>query len=282
MLARESGPDGFMGCDIMKVRPEDRFEGEPPLKARRIAITRPEPQGRHLTEALQELGGDPLGCPTICIDDPADLAPLRESVDSLEGYAWVVFTSVNGVERFLGLLDEKGVGWPEGVQVAAIGPATAAALRARDVPMDLMPSEFVAEAVAQALIERGELRGRRVLLPRAAGARPVLRELLQEAGAEVDEIAAYESRPDSEGIERLQGALERNEIDMVTFTAASTLDHFVDAAGPDLGRARVAVIGPITAAAARARGVRVDTMATEYTVEGLVQAILEYYAGRPD
>ncbi len=251
-----------------------------PLQGRRIAVTRPAAQAVGLLEGLRRLGAEAVHHPTIRIEAPVDQAPLQRAVEGLHAYAWVVFTSANGVARFwrqLEALPGKAT-LPAGIRVAAIGPATAAALERRGVCADVVPDEYVAEAVADALTGLGDLAGRRVLLPRAAAARQVLPARLRAAGAEVDEIAAYESRPDPEGIAGLQAGLRASGIDMITFTAASTVRHFVEAAGAELGRARVAVIGPITADAARAAGLRVDAVARQYTVGGLLQAIVEYYA----
>jgi uroporphyrinogen III methyltransferase/synthase len=250
-----------------------------PLKRRRIAVTRPLAQARRLAEGLRELGAEPLSCPTIRIADPADPAPLQRAVEGLDEYDWIVFTSANGVERFWRELElQSRPGMPGGTRVAAIGPATAETLKMRGVSPEVVPEEFVAEAVADALIAVGGLAGRRILLPRAAGARRVLPERLGAAGAQVDEVIAYESKPDLDGIARLQAAIEADEVDMVTFTAASTVRHFVETSGTEMGRAGVAAIGPITARAARAAGLRVDAEAREYTVEGLLKAILEYYS----
>ncbi len=241
-------------------------------------MTRPADQAERLVSGLRALGGEPLSYPTIRIEEPTDLERLRRAAREVAEYDWVVFTSANGVERFLELIAADVAEWPSRTRVAAIGPATAAALESRRVRADVVPGEYVAEEVAEAVIERGDVVGRRILLPRAAGARAVLRERLEQAGALVDEVVAYESRPDTEGIKRLRAGLEQEEIDMVTFTAASTVRHYVEAAGPELGKARVAVIGPITAAAARDAGVRVDAVADEYSVEGLLRAICEYYS----
>ncbi|MGD2215639.1 MAG: uroporphyrinogen-III synthase [Gemmatimonadales bacterium] len=243
-------------------------------------MTRPAAQAEGLLVGLSRLGAQPVHCPTIRISDPADPEPLRRAIRRLDSYDWVVFTSANGVARFWHELEACGgdVGLPDGMQVAAIGPATAAALERRGVRPELVPEQYVAEAVADALTGRAAIGGRRVLLPRAAGARQVLPERLRGAGAEVDEVVAYESRPDPDGIARLKDGLLRGAFDMITFTAASTVNHFVEVAGADRGRARVAVIGPITGAAARAAGLTVDVEAREYTVEGLLQAIVDYYA----
>lgn len=249
------------------------------LRGRRIAVTRPTGQAEGLLAELRALGAQPVHCPTIRISDPAEPAPFRQAVRRLDSYDWVVFTSANGVARFWHELESAGgaARLPDRMHVAAIGPATAAALERRGVRPEVVPDEYVAEAVAEALIGLGTITGRRVLLPRAAGARSVLPERLRAAGAEVDEVVAYESRPDFDGIASLQQGLQRGAIDMITFTAASTVNLFVEVAGADLSGARVAVIGPVTADAARAAGLAVDVLAREYTVEGLLQAIVEYY-----
>lgn len=252
----------------------------PPLQGRRIAVTRPGAQAEKLLAGLRRLGAQPVHCPTIRIADPEDPAPFREALRRLDSYDWVVFTSANGVARFWHEL-ESGGGGPgllAATRVAAIGPATAKALEERGVRPEIVPEEYVAEAVADALIGLGAVAGRRVLLPRAAGARQVLPERLRAAGAEVEEVIAYESRPDPEGITRLRDELQRDALDMITFTAASTVNHFVELAGADQGRASIAAIGPITAAAAGAAGLGVDVVAREYTVEGLLEAIIEYFA----
>jgi uroporphyrinogen III methyltransferase/synthase len=229
------------------------------------------------------LGAEPLASPTIQIADPPDLGPLRDAIEELDGYDWIVFTSANGVERFWHELEAQGKdGIPETALLAAIGPATADALEARSARAQVVPEEYVAEAVADALIAFGGLAGGRVLLPRAAGARRVLPERLVAAGARVDEVVAYESRPHPEGIEKLRAALKRGEVDMITFTAASTVRHFVEQAGNELSGAMVAVIGPITARAARSAGLRVDVEAREYTVDGLLQAVSEFYRSREE
>lgn len=231
-------------------------------------------------EGLRQRGAEPLAFPTIRIVDPSDSQPLRRAVADPGIYDWVIFTSANGVDRFWRELESMGGAprLPKALRVAAIGPATAEALREREVEAEVVPEEYVAEAVAEELTASGSVRGLRILLPRAAGARKVLPERLRAAGARVDEIVAYEARADEQGIAGLRRAIDAGEVDMVTFTAASTVRCFVEVAGADLGGARVAAIGPITARAARSLGVRVDVEAEEYTVAGLVTAICDYVA----
>ncbi len=255
-----------------------RVESQP-LAGRRIAVTRPAAQADGLIAGLRELGAEAINLPTIRIEDPVDREPLRRAVRELGNFDWVVFTSANGVTRFWKALEDAGGrGWPEQLRAAAIGPATARALRARGIEAAVVPDEYVAEAVAEALITAHDMSGKRVLLPRAAGARKVLPERLRVAGAEVEEVVAYEAQPDPSGLAGLRSAIAQGALDMITFTSASTVRNFVADAGTELGATRVAVIGPITAEAARAAGLRVDVEAEEYTEQGLLSAIRDYFA----
>ena len=249
-----------------------------PLSGRRIAVTRPRHQAASLIEELERLGGEALACPTIRISEREGEGGLEEALANLATYDWIVFTSANGVKVFWEALGAEPL--PRELRVAAIGPATARALEARGVSLELVPEEYVAEAVAEVMSSTAGIAGARVLLPRAAGARKVLPERLQEAGAEVDEVALYDSVADEEGIARLREAVRKGEVDMLTFTAASTVRHYVEVAGPEVGEALVAVIGPITAVAARDLGLPVHVEAEEYTVEGLLKAITNYYVKR--
>lgn len=237
-------------------------------------------QAEEFLQGLRALGAEAVSLSTIRIQGPADPEPLRRAITNLEGFDWVVFTSANGVAQFWQELEAAGAAgrWPQRLRAAAIGPATADALRARGIEAEMVPDEYVAEAVADALARADDLAGRKILLPRAAEARQVLPRRLRAAGAAVEEVVAYETGPDPEGIAGLRAALDRGELDMVTFTSASTVRQFVARAGANMGSARIAVIGPITAAAARSAGLQVDVEAKEYTVEGMLTAIREYFA----
>ena len=245
-------------------------------------MTRPAARAGELLRRLRELGAQAVSCPTIRIVDPAESRPLRRAVRKLEEFDWVVLTSVEGVERLFA--EMRNVGredkFPEHVRTAAIGPATAAALERYGASPSVVPDRYVAEAIAEALIKSSDIRGARILLPRAAGARRALPDQLIAAGAEVEEVTAYKAEPDLRGIVSLRALIERGDIDMITFTSASTVQGLARVCGPDLGAARVVAIGPITAAAARAVGVRVDAEAGEYSVSGLVLAICDYYSER--
>lgn len=279
----------------------DREDG--PLQGERVVVTRPPRQADSLARRLRELGAEPVACPTIRIVPPEDPGPLAEAVRSLESYRWVVFTSVNGVKRLAGRLSrEDRPGGPfAGTMVAAIGPATAERARAElGLRPQVVPGEYRAEALARAIRRRAappgeapppwpeedardagrELEGARVLLPRAAEARPVLPERLREAGATVDEVAAYRALPpEVDDVAPVRELIESGDVDWLTFTASSTVRNFAGAVGTETGGARVAAIGPITAETAREHGLPVDVVAEEYTVPGLVEALARASGG---
>ena len=198
--------------------------------------------------------------------------------DGGPGYDWIVFTSVNGVEHFFERLDLAGdVRDLKGVRLGAIGPATAAALKRRGLRIDFVPPEYRAEAVLEGLLEQGAA-GARVLIPRAREAREVLPEKLAEAGAKVEVLDAYETVLDDAGAGEMNKMLSSGEIDIITFTSSSTVKNFVKLLeGFDFKTlpqsVTIACIGPVTAETARELGLRVDLVAGEYTIPGLVRAL---------
>ena len=227
------------------------------LRGKRIVITRPEGEAVRLAQRLEALGAVPVVAPAIEIEftDPPELDAALQRIRS---YDWVIFTSRNGVTAVY-----RRTAAIEGPKIAAIGPATAQALRAHGVEPDLMPEEYVAEAVLEAL---GNVGGLRILLPRAEMAREVLPEGLESRGAAVDVIAAYRTRRAPVSAERVAAA------DAITFTSSSTVRGFLETASVPAG-AKVICIGPITAATARDLGLHVDLVADEYTEDGLIAAL---------
>jgi uroporphyrinogen III methyltransferase / synthase len=256
-----------------------------PLFGRRVVVTRARAQAGELSVELEKLGAEVLEFPTIEVRPPKDLGPLDAAIRDLDSFDWIVFTSVNGVEAFVGRLTYCGLDLravPRGAKIAAIGPATAERVRGTGLRVDVVPREFRAEALIEELAA-GELAGRRVLIPRARVAREILPEKLHDLGAEVVVPPAYESAPSLEGGEKLASRLEAGEVDCVTFTASSTVENFVGAFGGEeawrlLARTQVACIGPITADTARGYGIRVDAEAREYTIPGLVEAVADLLA----
>ncbi|MDP9486538.1 MAG: uroporphyrinogen-III C-methyltransferase [Actinomycetota bacterium] len=256
-----------------------------PLFGRRVVVTRARAQAGELSVELERLGAEVYEFPTIEIRAPEDLGPLDAAIGALDSFGWIVFTSVNGVEAFLGRLRHRGLDLravPRRARVAAIGPATARRIEEVGLRVDLVPEEYRAEALIEVL-EAGSLAGERVLIPRAKVAREILPEKLREAGAEVVVAPAYETVPSSEGREELARRLEAGEVDCVTFTASSTVENFVGAFGAEgasrmLSETRVVCIGPITAETTRGHGLRVDAEAKEYTIPGLVEAVADLLA----
>jgi uroporphyrinogen III methyltransferase / synthase len=259
-----------------------------PLFGRRIVVTRARAQAGELSAELEGLGAEVREFPTIEVKPPEDFGPLDEGISSLDSFDWLIFTSVNGVEAFVNRLRHRGSDLravPRGAKVAAIGPATAESLEKVGLRVDVVPREFRAEALIDAVAGES-LAGKRVLIPRAKVAREILPERLREAGAEVFVPPAYETVPSAEGKDQLARDLGSGRIDCVTFTASSTVDNFVSAFGPDesarlLSGTRVVCIGPITADTARGHGLRVDAEAAEYTIPGLVDAVVDLFAADP-
>lgn len=302
------GPEGLLTSEGSPVPPgsaPDAARRSPPavsrapLSGRTILVTRPAGQGRSLARRLESAGAIPVLLPTIRIADPRDRAPLLEAADRLETYDWIVLTSVNGVHRLRAALAERGLGGAAlaGRRVAAIGPATAAALRAAGATGVTVPRAYRAEALVEAILaaeaptravgpapsdaSAGALEGRRILVPRAAEARAVLIERLRAAGARVDVVPAYETRIEHAAAARLERLLSERALDWVTFTSSSTVRAFVDLVGARTGGARVAAIGPITAATAADLTIPADAVAREYTTRGLVDAIVEAERSAP-
>lgn len=256
----------------------ERTTADRPLAGRSVLVTRPTRQAEDLSRRLRALGATVVELPTIRIEDPPDPEPLREAARALPSYDWLVVTSVNGVRRLRAAFEATG-GDPAAagkVRVAAIGPATAEAVDALGLRPALVPDRYRAEALLETVlgVEGGSLEGRRVLLPRAAEARDVLPEGLRAAGARVDEVAAYVTVPAEEAAAELEALLANRGVDWLTFTASSTVRSFRSLAGSGTGGARVAAIGPITAATARELGFHVDVVAAVHTIPGLVRALV--------
>lgn len=257
----------------------DPLRRESPLRGRRIVVTRPRAQAGSLVDGLAELGAEVLSLPTIRITSPSDPGLLAGACDVIDRYDWIVFTSMNGVERFMRVLRESGKD-PEAlkeVAIAAVGPATAEVLAKHGLRVNAVPEEHVGEAVAEAMRSAGEIRGRRVLLPRAEEARDALPALLTAAGAHVDDVPAYRTVTDRSCEAEIRRAFADGTIDMVVFTSGSTVRAFMEMAGDLLRGARIASIGPITSGVVAELGHEVAVEAPIYTAEGLLSAIREYY-----
>jgi uroporphyrinogen III methyltransferase / synthase len=255
-----------------------------PLAGRRIVVTRAREQASDLVDALVALGAEVIAAPTIRIEPLADSSALRAAFADLARYQWVIFTSQNTVRVVRDRLTAWGLGPGAlaGVSVVAIVPATAEALTRIGVEPALVPERFVAEAVVDAIARRadGNLRGTRILLPQALEARDVLPEGLRAQGAVVDVIPVYRAVPETADSGGLAAELIAGRIDAVTFTASSTVQRFFEQVGREAatsGRFATAVIGPITARTARSLGLPVTVEAEQYTIPGLVEALVRHF-----
>lgn len=263
----------------MKDRGLDFFTARP-LFAQRIVITRTRRQSSELRRKLEELGADVLEAPTIEIHPPANWEQVDDAIAHLHAFDWLVLTSVNGVEVLRQRLDamHKDARVFAGLQVACIGDATARTLREQlGIRADLMPKRFVAEELAQAMIETGQVEGRRCLLLRADIARPALPQLLEQAGAQVREVTAYETRPAAQLPDAVVEALQQQTVDWITFTSSSTVTNFCklsESLNVDQASMRTASIGPITSATLREQHLPVTVEAKVSNLDGLVEALV--------
>jgi uroporphyrinogen III methyltransferase/synthase len=243
----------------------------------RILVTRPESEAFSLSEKLRALGATAIEIPTIAIRPPDDTNQLDRAIGEIGDYEWIVFTSVNGVRSFHERMKGLNVSFKslERVKVAAIGPATSQELERLGKIPSYVPEEYLSEQIARGL---GEIRGKRILLPRADIASKKLPSLLRERGALVDEVVAYRTViPDELTSVRLRPLLDGG-VDLITFTSPSTVRNFVQALGASelqsrLKNVKIACIGPVTVEAAEELGVRVDIVALNHTIDGLVEAI---------
>jgi uroporphyrinogen III methyltransferase/synthase len=265
-----------------------------PLLGKRVLVTRPVHQAADFMAALRALGVEPISFPTIEIRPVADTRPLDEAIQRLARpadypiqptnhltgqpanlYNWLVLTSANGVVAFWERLEQLGLDSRSlaSVRIAAIGPATAAALAQRSIKPDLLPDVYTAEGVLAAFDRLGPVAGQRFLLARADIARQTLAEGLIERGALVDEIPAYRTVP-------IAGGSMPPAADIVTFTSSSTVQGYVNCLGGRapaefLKHSQVVCIGPITAATAAELGVPVNAVAENFTIAGMLALLKE-------
>ncbi|MDQ6663610.1 MAG: uroporphyrinogen-III C-methyltransferase [Acidobacteriota bacterium] len=247
-----------------------------PLFRQTVVITRAREQASALSERLHELGANVVELPTIEIRPASDYTDLDRAIGELPEYGWLIFTSVNGVRFFLERLDiSKSDIRSIGGSICAIGPATRGALEELHLKVDLMGDRYVAESLLKAF-EPFDIRARRILIARAAIARDVLPAGLTARGARVEVVEAYRTEvPESLAGRAAEVFSGGRRPDWIAFTSSSTVKNLVRAAGPAmLSGIKIASIGPVTSATARECGLEVTVEASEYTVSGLVDAII--------
>jgi uroporphyrinogen-III synthase len=286
-----------------------------PLKGIRVVVGRAKHQAGALSAELRRRGAQVVEIPFIEIRKPKSFKPLDSALKNLDSYDWLILTSVNGVEAMWARMENKreGDGFSRAVRarksnaalaaggphIAAIGPATKKAIEQRGAKVDVVPKEYVAESVVRSL--KSKVKGKRVLLVRAKIARDVIPKELRKAGAHVDVVEAYETVVPQSSRHRLRAALKNRRPHVVTFTSSSTVRNFVNLLGSRatpatmhavggqecpphkaLGGILMASIGPVTSATLRELGLSVDISAKEYTIPGLVEAIVRAVAARAE
>jgi len=262
--------------EVVRLREKlDWFE-RLPLFGKRIVVTRARGQADTLSAKLRALGAGVIEFPTIEIREAADYAPLDHAIANLSSYDWLIFTSANGVRYFLERLRGSAFDWRNlRAKICAIGPATRAAVEALHLKVDLMGKEYVAEGLLAAFGPY-DLAGKRVLLPRAAVARDLVPVELSRRGAQVDVVEAYRTVMPEDALERSRELFEGSRPpDLITFTSSSTVQNFIAAAKGLPGATQAVSIGPITTKTAIDLGIPVAAQARVFTVDGLVDAILE-------
>jgi len=273
-------PAIFVVGEVVSLREHLNWFENKPLLGKAVMITRPLAQARELATLLSAQGARPLFFPVIKIEPAADFAPLDKAILQLSDYAWVIFTSANGVRYFLERLfalgkDARALG---ATKIAAIGPMTARALEKFGLRVDLLPADFLSEGVVEAMSTQ-DLRGRKILLPRAALARDIIPNSLSKRGAQVDVVTAYQTVASGSSHADLEALFASTAVDVITFTSPSTVQYFWEIAGgwnvPP--KVKTACIGPITAQAMRERGIPIDIMQDTYTIPALVEGIKAYF-----
>jgi uroporphyrinogen III methyltransferase/synthase len=267
--------------DVVSLRDTLNWYEKRALLGKRIVVTRTRKQASALSNKLRALGAHVIELPTIRIEPPSNLHEFAELVQDAHIYDWIVFTSANGVDAFFDIFfklydDAREIG---GVRIAAIGPATAQRVKDFHLHVDLQPEEFVAEAVVCEFKKQGSIENERILVVRAEKARDVLPKELSAAGAIVDEAFAYRTVPETRDISGAQRQLAQGGADLITFTSSSTVENFLALGLPWPKGMRVASIGPITSKTVRDHGLEVGIEARRHDIDGLVQAISEFFAG---
>ena len=287
-LARErkfSPPAILVVGEVVALRDTLQWFDAKPLFGKGIVITRPEKQADDLAQLLVKERANPIHFPTIKIVPPTNWRGLDAAIKNLEEYEWLIFTSANGVAYFFErlLANKKDVRDLKGVKICCIGPATAQQVEGKGIRVNLVPRKFISEGILKSFSGKN-LKGKKILIARAAKARDVLPEGLKKLGAQVDVVTAYETINSGKKKNELEFLFKENQVDVITFTSSSTVNNFVKIMGRNFSlpkSVKIACIGPVTAAAAKKVGFPVDIHQEEYTMEGLVQALIDFFRKKP-
>lgn len=252
-----------------------------PLQGKKILVTRTRRQASNLSKLLRQKGAQPFELPSIEIRPLEDYTALDKAITDLKKYSWIIFTSVNGVEAFFSRIHLLGMDGRalHGLTIGAIGPATASALEDNGIRPDYCPLVYTGAGLVDGLKSRN-IAGRHFLLPRADIADAELSNGITSLGGIAHDIAAYRTVPDTSGINQALKLISAGSIDIITFTSSSTVSNLVTALKdrklPD--GILVACIGPKTMETARKAGLKIDIIAAEQTIPGLVASIEDYFS----
>lgn len=251
------------------------------LKGKNIVITRAKNQASKFAALLESYGANVLLCPTIEIVPPKDFSDLDQAIRNIHSYQWLLFTSVNGVEKFCERFPKGEIGELSCLKTAAIGPLTAARMKSFGIPVHFVSKEYVAESLLEEItVEIGD----RVLIPRAQEAREILPDTLRARGAIVDVVWAYRTITDESKTNKLKEWLGQNKVDCITFTSSSTVHNFfsfftLEEKEHLIHNSKIlaASIGPITTQTLNDFGWRPAIVAVHPTTQDLAEAIGDYY-----
>lgn len=273
--------------DVVALRDELQWVEKKPLWGQRIVVTRARAQASALAEKITDLGGAVLEFPSIEIRREKNLSSLHNALRSIDHYDWIIFTSANAVDIFLTEIIEIGMDIRDlkGCEICAIGPATQKELEKRGLRVRFVPEEYRAEGILREL-QSQVLPGQWVLLPRARGARSILPDGLRQWGLHINEVFLYEAIASRRVSQKTMDRVLMGDMDYLTFTSSSTVTNFVKIVGRENietinQQVRVACIGPVTADTAQSLGFNVPVLANRYTIDGLLEAILEDVGSRP-
>ncbi len=266
--------------EVVNLRKQLQWVEKKPLWGKRIVVTRARNQASVLSQMIEVYGGEAIEFPIIDIAPAENYAPLDEAINRIEDFDWVIFTSTNGVAAFYKRLQLQNKDFRElkGIRICAIGPKTKQELEQYGLLVDYMPGEYRAEAIIEKM-SKEDLHGKKILLPRADIARKTLPEVLTGLGAIVDDVVAYRTVKAQEKENDLRQMLKDGKINFITFTSSSTVTNFVSMFDKQeledfLKGVKLASIGPITSKTAENLGLSIDVEAKEYTINGLLEAIL--------
>lgn len=280
------GPPGIVVVgDVVKLRERLSWFEKKPLFGRRIIVTRPKGQSREFSETLQLYGAEVIEFPTIEIVPPKSWRDMDRAISDIEGYDWIIFTSMNGVRPFFERLkvNKKDIRDMKGIKICAIGPKTAKEIERYGLNLYVIPDEYRAESIINA-IGKNDIKGKKVLIPRAEIAREVLPDELRRIGAEVDVVPAYRTIMPEADLYWIRKYFMEKKVSAITFTSSSTVKNFLEMFGKEakalLDGVVVACIGPITRKTAEELDIKTDIMPGEYITSAMVDALVEYF-GQP-